>query len=140
MQPVQYSLLRVRQNWSLRSNRSNAGAAFTLIELLVVIAIIAILAALLLPSLSRAKASAKATVCRSNLRQLGVGLQMYVNDSSYYPDGWLTPEFKVVTPGNALIYLGGWRPKISLYIPNIGAPDCPTFEANGVKGLNYNLA
>ncbi|MCX8157442.1 MAG: prepilin-type N-terminal cleavage/methylation domain-containing protein [Verrucomicrobiae bacterium] len=55
-------------------------AAFTLIELLVVIAIIAILAALLLPSLGRAKRSARATACLSQLRQMGVALELYVQE------------------------------------------------------------
>ncbi len=56
-------------------------SAFTLIELLVVVAIIAVLAALLLPVISRSQESGRSTACLSNLRQLGLAVQMHVHDN-----------------------------------------------------------
>jgi prepilin-type N-terminal cleavage/methylation domain-containing protein/prepilin-type processing-associated H-X9-DG protein len=73
-----------RSGFKKPPNRLRA-AAFTLIELLVVIAIIAILAALLLSPLSSARDKGRNTACRNNLRQIGLGLGMYVADSNRYP-------------------------------------------------------
>jgi prepilin-type N-terminal cleavage/methylation domain-containing protein len=61
--------------------RRNPVAAFSLIELMVTVAIIAILAALILPALGRAKESGRSTFCQGNLHQIGLALQIYVEES-----------------------------------------------------------
>jgi prepilin-type N-terminal cleavage/methylation domain-containing protein len=75
--------------------------AFTLVELLVVIAIISILTALLFPVLSAVRENARAATCLSNLRQLGTGYMLYVQDhDECFPLGAQAPE----RPGTFAFY------------------------------------
>src|SRR5439155_19470225 len=74
---------------------SPLSSAFTLVEVLVGLAIIAILAALLLPALSSAKAKGKQIGCANNLKQLGLGFQVYAADN----DGRL-PQNTPLSQGN----------------------------------------
>lgn len=68
----------------LTVKKYNKGALFTLIELLLVISIIAILTALLLPALRKARDTAHRIACNSNLKQMGVGINLYISDNPPY--------------------------------------------------------
>src|SRR5208282_2837349 len=68
-----------------KTQRPRTKAAFSLMELLVVIAIIGILTALLLTAVLHAKAKAQKIQCVGNLRQLGIGLQVFLADNHGYP-------------------------------------------------------
>jgi prepilin-type N-terminal cleavage/methylation domain-containing protein/prepilin-type processing-associated H-X9-DG protein len=74
--PMRSPAAKVAQSETLRYG------AFTLIELLVVIAVIGLLAALLVPVISRAKERGRATACLSNLRQVGLAVQLHVQDNN----------------------------------------------------------
>jgi prepilin-type N-terminal cleavage/methylation domain-containing protein/prepilin-type processing-associated H-X9-DG protein len=109
--------------------------AFTLIELLVVIAIIAILAALLLPAMNRAKAQAKMAQCRNNLRQIGLGLNMYTGEFGRYP------YYQVWFRNDPTIQPTSWAAALKPYTANDWTNAlylCPDYKYDGVAPWTQN--
>jgi prepilin-type N-terminal cleavage/methylation domain-containing protein/prepilin-type processing-associated H-X9-DG protein len=94
--------------------------AFTLVELLVVIGVIAILIAMLLPAMAKARSQAKTMACRSNLRQVGIYLEMYANDWK----GWVYPPGLGADPSKPR----DWRWPVHVFKPAVWNPPvltCP---------------
>jgi len=152
--------------WGLMNiKKEKASVGFTLIELLVVIAIISILAAILFPVFARARENARRASCMSNLKQIGLGMMMYVQDyDEKYPLGaWRLPgttnnqpsqfvnasspydgsvpakKFKSAI-GDGAGYIYSWMDIIYPYVKSTQLFVCPSFTgASTIPSYGYNL-
>ena len=130
---------------------------FTLIELLVVIAIIAILAAILFPVFAQAREKARASACLSNCKQIGTGLQLYIDDY----DETIPPMIHTSNPTGDIAgagnnspratfcvdwtwgwgtgHLNTWMDSIFPYVKNVNLFKCPSDTKRAGYGFNFAL-
>jgi prepilin-type N-terminal cleavage/methylation domain-containing protein/prepilin-type processing-associated H-X9-DG protein len=105
--------------------------AFTLIELLVVVAIIGILTGILLPALTRARQAATKAACSANLRQVGMGIQMYQqNSADKFPTARYMPR--------PFLSLFADPPLPALILQSM-ATEQKVFQCPGDKGYVFSL-
>ena len=131
-----------------RSSRRGMRSAFTLVELLVVIGIIALLISILLPSLNRARESARAIKCLSNMRQLGMGVIMYTTsnkqqlpyqgdyDTYNYPNGSGPYNFPALRLEAILGSSMGLKPDNAGNYPTLEILRCPSVD-DGLGTRHY---
>jgi prepilin-type N-terminal cleavage/methylation domain-containing protein/prepilin-type processing-associated H-X9-DG protein len=119
-------------------------SGFTLIELLVVIAIIAVLMGILMPALRKVKEQARNIACKSNLRTIGVVVQLYLDDNDRrIPDTgssnrhmWDAPNGDPLRPGSTDSY---WGTFYRSYVKETKIFGCPSLQ-RVPEGLIYTYA
>lgn len=124
--------LTTRTSRTSRCQSHRGGRGFTLIELLVVMAVIVVMAALMLSALSQAKEHGRATVCRSNMRQIALGFLMYAEDNGEilpWPGG--TPRRANTNPNYAADWCAGGQLSIG---PNLSSMLAPGYGFNAESG------
>lgn len=118
---------------SVHSTRANLQKGFTLIELLVVIAIIAILAAILFPAFAKARESARAISCLSSMRQIGMGITQYVQES----DETYPMAYNYVNNTNGSLGYNQWSGLIQPYVKDYRVYICPSDSNGGLAPTNF---
>ena len=109
----------------MRTHVPRGVGGFTLIELLVVIAVIAVVAAILFPVLQSARHKAWESVCASNLHQLSLAIEMYLQDNDEtFPVSYVAAD--------AGPYVS-WREAVQPYIRSRDVLTCPAWEHRGPK-------
>jgi len=124
---------------------------FTLIELLVVIAIISVLASILFPVFARARENARRTSCLSNLKQIGLGLMMYMQDfDGLYPARCYSTKNNTENPGDSTSCSSASTPQMlfpvvsgsrwffGAYIKDHDVFQCPSY-GNTANSYGYNI-
>jgi prepilin-type N-terminal cleavage/methylation domain-containing protein/prepilin-type processing-associated H-X9-DG protein len=116
-----------------RQHRDPGLEGFTLVELLVVIAIIAILVALLLPALQKARQQAITAACLSNIKQVGLGFQIYAtNNNGWFCSAGPNRDFRLKVPTSNVPSLS-WAERLALS----GSMKVTLPETRWTTGSNY---
>jgi prepilin-type N-terminal cleavage/methylation domain-containing protein/prepilin-type processing-associated H-X9-DG protein len=119
-----------------RTEGRRARSGFTLIELLVVVAIIAILAAILFPVFAQAREKARSTSCLSNTKQIGLAVNMYVQDfDETYPQAYFYQNNNDSSGGYSQ-----WSGMCQPYIKNFQMFVCPSDKLRGMAPTNFRIS
>jgi prepilin-type N-terminal cleavage/methylation domain-containing protein len=108
------------------SEENSTKRGFTLIELLIVVAIISILTAILFPVFARARENARRASCLSNLKQLGLGVMMYVQDY----DGIYPRAYAGYSASYPYVY---WNQQVYPYVKNGQVFVCPSADKSTIN-------